>query len=434
MEMEAVPDQPPKRGRGRPRRPEPEGSTRTGCCGNSDNSDGRNCGWTNSDRCNCGVMVGNGCNCGRPVSDIKCCGWRNKATCHCDSYLLSKIRDPRQKTLNQAQTKIVEEKTREIGSKLPVFVKLMKQPDIQKPDLNFCTTYASKCLWHERNCAETRALLVLEGTKWCSKLTVDIYQRKEIQPSRFIKFKAWKTVVLEAGMKAQDICLFELVGRCNKGLTMKVHLIRNSFSRSELKVKRSLCPSSSTSDGPLQKKMHAPDSSGATASTEPSPKAPAEETHAPPAGPEGSEETWHTVTEEDHVTSHQPHEDLPAPAGRNEPREGLRLINQLQLDLEKAQAELRTQGDTTKKALQDKDKALADKDKALADAREKNGKLEEELKKEKAKWAKKFGQQVKKIEVRLDQHLIDSTKYLKDTTKEISDMLDGNSSSSSVLF
>ncbi|KAM3367152.1 hypothetical protein ACQJBY_016045 [Aegilops geniculata] len=76
--------------------------------------------------------------------------------------------------------------------------------------------------------------------------------------------------------------------------------------------------------------MHAPDSSGATTSTEPSPKAPAEETHAPPAGPEGSEETalrstaesGHTVTEEDHVTSPQPHEDLPSPAGRNEPREG----------------------------------------------------------------------------------------------------------------
>ncbi|XP_044361583.1 uveal autoantigen with coiled-coil domains and ankyrin repeats-like [Triticum aestivum] len=121
----------------------------------------------------------------------------------------------------------------------------------------------------------------------------------------------------------------------------------------------------------------------------------------------------------------------------------LRLINQLQLDLEKAQAELRTQGDTTKKALEDKDKALADarekngkleeensklkkkmaewakaledKDKALADAREKNGKLEEEnskLKKKMAEWAKKI------------RELKDTTKYLKDTTKEMSDMLD----------
>ena len=68
---------------------------------------------------------------------------------------------------------------------------------------------------------------------------------------------------------------------------------------------------------------------GATTSTEPSPEAPAEETHAPLSSPEGREEmarhveaaTGQTVTEDDCVTS-QPHQDLPPPAGRNELRKG----------------------------------------------------------------------------------------------------------------
>ncbi|XBI45253.1 hypothetical protein VPH35_109747 [Triticum aestivum] len=158
-------------------------------------------------------------------------------------------------------------------------------------------------------------------------------------------------------MEAGDICLFQVVDRGSSELTMMVHMIRtsemlhhrrgqrasrggdtlgpaggyvgkpraepsggsDSDSRPHLHVKRSLSPSPGES---LQKekKMQL----GATTSTEPSPEAPAEETHAPLSSPEGREEmarhveaaTRQTVTEDGFVTW-QPLEDLPPPAGRN---------------------------------------------------------------------------------------------------------------------
>uniref|UniRef100_A0A453NA12 TF-B3 domain-containing protein n=1 Tax=Aegilops tauschii subsp. strangulata TaxID=200361 RepID=A0A453NA12_AEGTS len=309
--------------------------------------------------CNCGAMKMGG------------------VGCHCGSYLLSKSKG---NELNRPQREMVMYKISKIGRELPVFVQKMTKNDILSPNLYFCKAYVSRCLPRQQEGNQIIPLKVLlEGMQMDAKLVFTKYSHGT-WPT--IYRKDWKKLIEDAGMKAGDICLFQVVDRSSSGLTMMVHMIRksemlegstsveasepraeetrlaqpggdagkpraeethsspaggyvgkpraepsggsDSDSRPHLNVKRSLSPSPGES---LQKekKMQL----GATTSTESSAKAPAEETHAPLSSPEGREEmarhveaaTGQTVTEDDCVTS-QPHQDLPPPAGRNELRKG----------------------------------------------------------------------------------------------------------------
>ncbi|XP_037450352.1 uncharacterized protein LOC119320342 isoform X4 [Triticum dicoccoides] len=283
--------------------------------------------------CNCRAMGGGGC--------------------HCGSYLVSKRKDdilnrPQKEMIMDKISKIGPELPLLV---LKMTKNGILNPNLHICDAYvsrclqyFIDAYVSRRLPHEQEGDQIIPLKVLlEGMEVNTQLVIKKY------PSgtwHTIYRKDWKQLIKDAKMKAGDICLFQVVNRSSSELTMMVHMIRtsemlprkegstsveasepraeetrlaqpggdagkpcaeethsspaggyvgkpraepsggsDSDSRPHLNVKRSLSPSPGES---LQKekKMQL----GATTSTEPSPEAPAEETHAPLSSPEGREE------------------------------------------------------------------------------------------------------------------------------------------------
>uniref|UniRef100_A0A453NA00 TF-B3 domain-containing protein n=1 Tax=Aegilops tauschii subsp. strangulata TaxID=200361 RepID=A0A453NA00_AEGTS len=155
--------------------------------------------------CNCGAMKMGG------------------VGCHCGSYLLSKSKG---NELNRPQREMVMYKISKIGRELPVFVQKMTKNDILSPNLYFCKAYVSRCLPRQQEGNQIIPLKVLlEGMQMDAKLVFTKYSHGT-WPT--IYRKDWKKLIEDAGMKAGDICLFQVVDRSSSGLTMMVHMIRKS--------------------------------------------------------------------------------------------------------------------------------------------------------------------------------------------------------------
>lgn len=122
--------------------------------------------------------------------------------------------------LTSQQEDKVKEKVRAIGSGFPVFVKVMTVHDVLRPtQLRFCMEFTSAC---RLPLEQMPLLLGLEGSEmqWYTALTFSTYRKV-----RWIS-SLWRNFVSVSGMKAGDICLFELVDRSSERLRMTVHLIR----------------------------------------------------------------------------------------------------------------------------------------------------------------------------------------------------------------
>ncbi|XP_045084646.1 B3 domain-containing protein_Os12g40080-like [Aegilops tauschii subsp. strangulata] len=124
--------------------------------------------------------------------------------------------------LTVQQEEKVKEKVRAIGSKFPVYVKVVTPYDvIEYSQLRLCMEYASACCLPLE---QTPLLLELEGTdmRWPSTLRVEKYKKVRLISS------FWNDLVLEARMKKGDILLIELADRSSERLRMTIRLIRKS--------------------------------------------------------------------------------------------------------------------------------------------------------------------------------------------------------------
>ncbi|XP_040253152.1 putative B3 domain-containing protein Os03g0621600 isoform X2 [Aegilops tauschii subsp. strangulata] len=128
------------------------------------------------------------------------------------------------RSLTKPQEEKVKEKVQAIGSKFPVFVKVMTPHDVGRPGptkLCFCVEYASAC---HLPLKETPLLLRLEGSDIQFPATLSVLR---YNGGRRI-YGGWRGLVSQAGMEAGDICLVELVDRSSERLTMTVYLICKS--------------------------------------------------------------------------------------------------------------------------------------------------------------------------------------------------------------
>ncbi|XP_044396801.1 B3 domain-containing protein Os12g0591400-like [Triticum aestivum] len=124
--------------------------------------------------------------------------------------------------LTVQQEEKVKEKVRAIGSKFPVYVKVVTPYDvIEYSQLRLCMEYASACCLPLE---QTPLLLELEGTDmwWPSTLRAEKYKKVRLISS------FWNDLVLEARMRKGDILLIELADRSSERLRMTIHLIRKS--------------------------------------------------------------------------------------------------------------------------------------------------------------------------------------------------------------